>query len=126
MRRNSMKTHLLLLLLLLGLASCAHAATERVLFRVEFTNSVVADVVCTLAGKEPLPAPGFDLRTGEALPPEEATKVMTAAWATAVPLGMAKAGYLFNATVLLYAPAIGGFDPTTAEYVALITGGWLE
>lgn len=66
-----MKTHLLLLLLLLGLASCAHAATERVLFRVEFTNSVVADVVCTLAGKD---AEGFsssrELRAS-ALPPTQ-------------------------------------------------------
>jgi hypothetical protein len=34
--------------------------------------------------------------------------------------------YLFDAVVLLYPRTTGAFDPATAEWIALLQGGWLE
>lgn len=35
-------------------------------------------------------------------------------------------GYVFGATVLRYPRTVGAFDPTTAEWIVLLNGGWLE
>lgn len=77
-------------------------------------------------GITPAPARGYDLRDGKELAAEDVQGALGVVWQTAVPLAMAKANYVFDAMVLLYPRSVFGFDPTTAEWIVLVNGGWLE
>ena len=57
---------------------------------------------------------------------EEAVLARDAVWGTALPDGLSKSGYVFDAMVLLYPPTVGDFDPQVAEWVVLVNSGWLE
>jgi hypothetical protein len=45
---------------------------------------------------------------------------------TSLPAALWKGGYVFNAIVLRYPRTVGAFDPTTAEWIILLNGGYLE
>jgi hypothetical protein len=74
----------------------------------------------------PPDARGFDLGTGMALSAGQITAAMDEAWNTALPDGLWANSYVFPSMVLLYPRSIGGFDPTTAEWIVLLSSGWLE
>ena len=69
----------------------------------------------------------YDLATGStSLPSADVDAAMDVLWQTALPEGMMTSGYLFDAAVVLYARSVGAFDPTTAEWIVILNGGWLE
>ncbi len=74
----------------------------------------------------PPPARGWDLAQGAPLPDDEVARAVNAVWSTALPAGLAKTSYFFDAVVLMYPPTVGGVDPSVAEYVVLVDSGWLE
>lgn len=69
---------------------------------------------------------GWDLRSGTALASEDVDAVLARVANTIVPDAFYSGGYIFDATVLLYPRSTEPFDPSTAEWVTLISGGWLE
>lgn len=69
---------------------------------------------------------GFDLVTGGALSTGDVDAVLAAVADTAVLPAIWHGGYAFDAVVLRYPRSVGVFDPTTAEWIVLISGGWLE
>lgn len=69
---------------------------------------------------------GFDLRGGGPLPDAEVKAALDVVWSTALPLGLAKTAYLFDAVVLLYPRTVGAFDPNNAEWIVLVDSGYLE
>ncbi len=69
---------------------------------------------------------GWDLRNGVALDSGDVDSAVAVVLGTAIPAAFWKGGYVFNATVLLYPPTVGAFDPTPAEWVVIVNGGWLE
>jgi len=71
-------------------------------------------------------AVGYDLVSGSSLDASEVNAAVDVVWSTALPEGMATSGYIFDAVVLLYPRTMGGFDPSTAEYIVILNGGWLE
>ena len=75
------------------------------------------------------PAPskrGYDLRSGTALPAVDVDAALAVVDATAAPGAFWDGGYLFDAVVILYPRTVGAFDPSTAEWVVILGGGWLE
>ena len=54
------------------------------------------------------------------------TAALQVVWNTALPNGLWKNGYVFDAVVLLYPPSVGAFDPNVAEWVVLLSSGWLD
>jgi hypothetical protein len=64
--------------------------------------------------------------SSEPLSASEVSAALDVVWGTALPEGMATSGYIFDAVVLLYARTVGAFDPSTAEWIVLVNGGWLE
>ncbi|MBI4602098.1 MAG: hypothetical protein HY721_09075 [Planctomycetes bacterium] len=73
-----------------------------------------------------IPARGYDLAAGDALPAGEVEAALDVVRRTALPEGLATSGYVFDATVLLYPRSVGAFDPTSAEWIVVLNGGWLE
>ena len=71
-------------------------------------------------------ARGYDLGTGQELAAGDVNAALEAVWNTAVPAGLSKNGYVFDAMVLLYPRTVGAFDPTTAEWIVIVNGGWLD
>jgi len=74
----------------------------------------------------PPSARGFDLRDGIELGAAEVDAALSEAWNTALPDGLLKVGYVFDAVVLLYPRTVGAFDPATAERIVIVNAGWLE
>jgi len=74
----------------------------------------------------PPAARGFDLRDASALPAADVDAALAVVWQTALPEGLWRGGYVFDAVVLLYPRSVGAFDPSTAEWVVLVNSGWLE
>jgi hypothetical protein len=72
------------------------------------------------------PARGFDLVGVEALTQAEVDAALDVVWKTALPEGLWKPGYVFDAMVLLYPPTVGDFDESVAEWIVLVNSGWLE
>jgi len=69
----------------------------------------------------------YDLATGgTSLPAADVDAAMDVLWQTALPEGMMTSGYVFDAAVVLYARSVGAFDPSTAEWIVILNGGWLE
>jgi hypothetical protein len=72
-------------------------------------------------------ASGYDLAAGSAeLAPADIEAALEVVRTTAVLEGMATSGYVFDAAVILYPRSVGVFDPTTAEWIVVVNGGWLE
>ena len=56
----------------------------------------------------------------------EAKMALEKVWNSALPIGLAKGGYIFDAMVLLYPRTVGALNPATAEWIVLVNSGWLE
>lgn len=75
----------------------------------------------------PVEARGHDLAEGGTdLPEDLIAAALDPVRSTALLEGMATSGYVFDAVVLLYPRSVGVFDPTTAEWIVIVNGGWLE
>jgi len=69
----------------------------------------------------------YDLaRDGEPLEQETVDAVLAIVWSTALPAGLWTAGYVFDVVVLRYPRTVGAFDPSSAEWIVIVNGGWLE
>jgi hypothetical protein len=71
-------------------------------------------------------ARGFDLEKGTPLDDASVKAALAVVWDTALPSGMGKVEYLFDAMVLMYPRMVGALDPKTAEWIVLVNGGYLE
>ncbi|MBZ0121321.1 MAG: hypothetical protein K8H88_30270 [Sandaracinaceae bacterium] len=69
---------------------------------------------------------GWDLRGGTALSAADVDAAVSVVLGTAVPAALWRGGYVFDSVVLLYPRGVGAFDPSTAEWIVLVNGGWLE
>ena len=69
---------------------------------------------------------GFDLVNGTSLSASAVDAALAKVADTAVLPAIWQGGYAFDAVVLRYPRSVGVFDPTTAEWIVLISGGWLE
>lgn len=69
---------------------------------------------------------GYDLLTGGALDTSSVDAAVAVAADTAISAAFVRGGYLFDTVVLRYPRTVGAFDSTTAEWVVLVNGGWLE
>ncbi|MFO0746188.1 MAG: hypothetical protein U1F43_11010 [Myxococcota bacterium] len=69
---------------------------------------------------------GFDLVNGEALSAEQVAAALAPVRQTALLGAMWSKGYVFDSVVLRYPRTVGAFDPSTAEWIVLVSGGWLE
>ena len=75
----------------------------------------------------PPTARGIDLSAGQgSLEQSQVEAAVNRAWTTALPDGLLRGHYVFDAMVLLYARRLGAFDPAAAEWIVLINSGWLE
>ncbi|MBI2898246.1 MAG: hypothetical protein HYY06_32145 [Deltaproteobacteria bacterium] len=72
------------------------------------------------------PIRGYDLVGGGDLAQEDAQAASEVVRATVVPGAMWQTGYVFATVVLRYPRSVGAFDPSTAEWIVLVNGGWLE
>ena len=81
---------------------------------------------CVPSGRIPT-SRGFDL-TDHAAPLTEAEMngPLFAVTDTALLAGFWQGGYVFDATVLLYPRRVLPFDESTAEWIVILGGGWLE
>jgi hypothetical protein len=80
---------------------------------------------CSTSGGFP-DSRGWDLRGGGALEASDFSTVLDVVEQTAVTGAFWHGGYIFDAVVLLYPRSVGMFDPTTAEWIVMVSGGWLE
>jgi hypothetical protein len=72
-------------------------------------------------------ARGFDLALeGAVLASADVDAALGVIARTALPAAFWQGGYLFDAVVLLYPRTVGAFDPVTAEWIVILSGGWLE
>ncbi len=71
-------------------------------------------------------ARGFDLSNGGPLSSTAVAAALGVVWETALPDGLWKNGYVFDAVVLLYPPSVGALNPAVAEWEVLVNSGWLE
>jgi hypothetical protein len=69
---------------------------------------------------------GFDLGGGQPLGAGDVSAAIDVVWSTALPDGLWKNSYVFDAMVLLYPRSVGAVDPTSTEYIVLVDTGWLE
>lgn len=69
---------------------------------------------------------GWDLAAGSALAEGDVTAALAVVGQTAVPAAFWHGGYVFDAVVLLYPRSVGMFNPATAEWIVMVSGGWLE
>ncbi len=75
----------------------------------------------------PPTARGIDLSGGQGeMEQTQVDAAMSQVWATALPDGMWRNQYVFDAMVLLYPRSVGMMNPATAEWIVLINFGWLE
>lgn len=80
---------------------------------------------CTSSGNYTV-TQGWDLRDGSALPSTDVDELLAKVSDTVLVDAFYTGGYLFDASVLLYPRAVGAFDPSQAEWVVLLSGGWLD
>jgi len=75
---------------------------------------------------DPPTSRGFDLGGVQPLADADRLAAIATVWNTALPDGLWKNDYIFDAVVLLYPRTVGGTNPATAELVVLVNSGWLE
>ncbi len=69
---------------------------------------------------------GWDLQNGQALADAEVSQTLAAVTTTPVLPALMQVGSMFGAAVLLYPRTVGALDPTQAEWIVLLSAGWLE
>ena len=69
---------------------------------------------------------GFDLVSGGALSSTDVDAALGPVRRTALIDAMWERGYVFDSVVLRYPRTVGAFDPASAEWIVLVSGGWLE
>lgn len=69
---------------------------------------------------------GYDLVAGTPLSSPEVDAAVAVVADTALMQAFWGGGYVFTTVVLRYPRTVGVFDPNTAEWVVLLSGGWLE
>ena len=75
---------------------------------------------------DPVRTTGYDLVSGATLAMEDADAALDAIRGTAIFEAFWNGGYLFDATVLRYPRSVGAFDPSSAEWIVIVHGGFLE
>jgi hypothetical protein len=71
-----------------------------------------------------VPVRGINLASGEAQPRfEEAARIVLS---TALHAAFRSWAEIFNIVVIAYPRTVGGFEASTAEYIVLVNGHWLE
>jgi hypothetical protein len=78
------------------------------------------------ADQGPIQATGYDLENAGPVSPDDVDAALSAVRSTPFPAALWTGGYVFDAVVLRYPRTVGEFNPTTAEWVVLLNGGWLE
>jgi hypothetical protein len=69
---------------------------------------------------------GYDLVFGGPLSSPEVDAAVAVVADTALMQAFWGGGYVFTTVVLRYPRSVGFFDPNTAEWVVILSGGWLE
>jgi len=80
---------------------------------------------CATVGAAP-PTVGYDMASGMPLGATERNAAYDVVKQTAVPAAFWGNGYLFDVVVIKYPRTVGTFDPTSAEWIVIVNGGWLE
>jgi hypothetical protein len=89
-------------------------------------SEIGPDCVPTVSASPPA-ARGIDLSGGQGeMDQTRIDAAMNEVWATALPDGMWRNQYVFDAMVLLYPRTVGIMNPATAEWIVLVNFGWLE
>ncbi|MBK8169878.1 MAG: hypothetical protein IPK60_05995 [Sandaracinaceae bacterium] len=81
---------------------------------------------CALSGGLGSTPRGWDLQSGDVLDVSDVNAALAVVAATAVPGAIWRGGYVFSSVVLLYPRTVGVLDPSTAEWIVIVNGGWLE
>ena len=69
---------------------------------------------------------GYDWVEGRTLTVAELTSALAVALQTAIPAAFWGGGYVFDGVVIRYPRSVGAFDPSNAEWIVIVGGGWLE
>lgn len=80
---------------------------------------------CMVVGGVPRTA-GWDLDTAGPLSAADIDAAIDVVEQTAIAEAMWQVGYVFTGVVIKYPRSVGAFDPSTAEWIVLVDGGWLE
>jgi hypothetical protein len=91
-----------------------------------WTSAVELGPGCGKPNRKLPPSRGFDLVSGMPLAQADVDAALEVVWGTALPEGLAKGAYVFDAVVLLYPRSVGAFEPSSAEWIVLVHSGWLE
>ena len=87
-------------------------------------NSWEAPGLLSSCPAAPLPVRrGFELGGGQPMAAADVDAVLTQVMQTALPGAFATNGGVWDAMVLTYPRTVGAFDPETAEFIVLMTGG---
>ena len=101
------------------------AGTGQITFPTTFEPPETLGIGCVPAGLPPT-SRGWNLGGGMPMPVSDQQAALDVVWGTALPDGLSKVQYLFDAVVLFYPPSVGAVDTTKAEWVVLLNSGWLE
>lgn len=90
-----------------------------VVYPVAYRHPSSVGPTCSSSAQRP-PARGISMETLDELSGPDVDAALDAVWATALPDGVALGASLLDAMVLLYAPQVGMFDPSVAEWVVIL------
>ncbi len=90
-----------------------------VVYPVAYRHPSAVGPTCSSSAPRPS-ARGISLETLDELSGPDVDAALDAVWATALPDGVALGASLLDAMVLLYAPQVGMFDPSAAEWVVIL------
>jgi len=100
--------------------------TGEITYPKEWRGSASLGVDCARFEGE-VPARGYDLAAGTAgLQEAEIQAALDVVRETALFEGLQSSGYIFDAVVVLYPRSVGSFDPSTAEWIVVVNGVFLE
>ncbi|MBI4814916.1 MAG: hypothetical protein HY791_01580 [Deltaproteobacteria bacterium] len=81
---------------------------------------------CTSSGGLGPSVSGWNLATSSAIQEAELAPVLDRIRETVIPAAIWFGGYVFDTKVILYPRSVGAFDPSSAEWIVFVNGGWLE